>query len=286
MKRQVGIAALLAGGIAVSVTAALAQIPPAPPSVSPSRRDSTPGERRAAELRRTTGTIVGVVRDGATGRPLSQVYLSTQLMGDGTDSLGRFEIVYLDPGPQTVTTSRRDFTPAHKTITVAAGRTDTLNFTLWRAAVACCRLAGTWRGQLLLDSAGALSPKPTARRVSASIRFGDEYPNPSPRFRSTPDDPTRDEFGRFEIDFRPFFGTQVARDVTTSTYGSTGGTFLIEADGSVFAGDSVEIELIPRITHWGVSLAGRIVADSITGQWWQRAYCCGAYGHFVLRRAP
>jgi len=31
-------------------------------------------------------------------------------------------------------------------------------------------------------------------------------------------------------------------------------------------------------------ISGVYAADSVTGSWMESAYCCGASGHFVLRR--
>ncbi|HEU4880766.1 MAG TPA: hypothetical protein VFT45_00935, partial [Longimicrobium sp.] len=52
----------------------------------------------------------------------------------------------------------------------------------------------------------------------------------------------------------------------------------------VFSGDSVEITLIPRISHGGVSMEGRVRDGVVAGKWVQRAYAGGAVGTFEMRR--
>jgi hypothetical protein len=137
---------------------------------------------------------------------------------------------------------------------------------------------------MVLDSANQMAPRPTARIVEGRIIFSPTIPNPRPFDVMPPDDSAPMEYGRFYIDFRPFFGGPVARDVSTTIEGGTGGTLLKEAEGVVVTGDSVGIRLIPRMTHGSMGLAGKIRGDSIVGSWVQSAYCCGARGRFVMRR--
>lgn len=46
----------------------------------------------------------------------------------------------------------------------------------------------------------------------------------------------------------------------------------------------VTIDFIPRVSHGGVTMVGRIVDDSVRGSWHQRSYCCGAWGTFIMWR--
>jgi hypothetical protein len=90
--------------------------------------------------------------------------------------------------------------------------------------------------------------------------------------------------GRFNVNFTSFFGGQVAEDVSTSLMGPVTEGFWTEVGASIDHADSVWAEFIPRMTHGAISLAGRFARDTVTGQWYQRAYCCGAVGHFAMTR--
>jgi len=50
-------------------------------------------EQRREMLNRTTGTIVGTIREDGTNLPLEGVHVSAQYFGDETDAHGRFQIV-------------------------------------------------------------------------------------------------------------------------------------------------------------------------------------------------
>lgn len=141
------------------------------------------------------------------------------------------------------------------------------------------RLIGTWRVEFLLDSAGALSPRPTSRVVRGVLSFGSISVDSAYAWRPS-GQPGR--FGRSALDFSPFFGRPVARDVSTTVFGPFDADFLSEAIGGVWDSDSVRIKLIPRLTHGSIDLSGRLMGDSILGIWLQVAYCCGAYGRFVM----
>jgi len=55
------------------------------------------------------------------------------------------------------------------------------------------------------------------------------------------------------------------------------------AGGHEFSGDSAEVVLNPQTDHGGVTLAGRVAGDSITGTWYERREG-GSSGRFVMRR--
>jgi len=89
--------------------------------------------------------------------------------------------------------------------------------------------------------------------------------------------------GLHQVDFTPFFGGPVARDVSTSVFGD-GPDLFHEVQASIPAGDSVDITFIPRMSHGSLWLHGRIRADTIRGMWWQAMFGRGARGRFVMTR--
>jgi hypothetical protein len=250
----------------------------------------SPAELRAAQLRATTGTLVGQVTDSASGRPIAGVWVLSKYFGDVSDSAGHFRVIYLDPPRQRMRISTRGYLPREITVPIVGGRTDTLVVQLATAPAPCCKLTGTWDIEFRLEQPGALAPKPRARRAAGSIRFSPEIPDPlrglhrTAPLAGTDSTRVRREFGAFDVDFSPFFGGRLASDISTTVMGAADREFYREARGAIFNGDSVEIDLIPRISHGGVSFAGVIRGDSVSGRWEQRAYCCGAVGRFVMRR--
>jgi hypothetical protein len=141
-------------------------------------------------------------------------------------------------------------------------------------------LQGVWRLELTLDSAGASGPRPTQRIISGEIAFA-RFGGDSAYGRRAP---STDRFGRFDVDFTPFFGGRVASDVSTTIAAPFDRGLVTEATGELHSRDSVRIELIPRMSHGGLSLHGLFLGDSARGVWRLNAYCCGASGRFALRR--
>ena len=121
-------------------------------------------------------------------------------------------------------------------------------------------LVGTWDVEYTLDSAGTQAPAPPVRRIRGRLMFGEGDNTP----------------GRFAVDFAPLFGGPLITPADSSS-GS-------ELAGNLVSGDSLRIELVPRVDHGGVSMSGRIQGDSASGTWTQRAYCCGPQGHFRMSR--
>ncbi|HEY7767384.1 hypothetical protein, partial [Longimicrobium sp.] len=163
------------------------------------------------------------------------------------------------------------------------GDTLRLDVALARAPAPCCRLDGTWQVRFVMNKRGQMGPEPTDSVVEGTLTFADTLPDPwRPR---RPRDPYVHMIaGLSELDFSAFFGGRIAQDVSTTITGPTNDTFDREAVGEVFNGDSVEVDLIPRISHGGVSMWGTTDGEVIRGQWEQRAYCCGATGVFEMRR--
>jgi TonB-linked SusC/RagA family outer membrane protein len=84
------------------------------------------------------GTITGSVTDASNGRPLANVtvqVLNTQIRAL-TSAEGEYRLTGVPAGSRVVNASRIGFSPASRTVAVAAGQTATTNFTLSTAALA------------------------------------------------------------------------------------------------------------------------------------------------------
>ncbi len=244
--------------------------------------------RRQAYLRASRGGLVGRITDAGTGRPVEGVGVHTRYMGGYSDESGRYEVVYLDPGEHRVEIERRGYVPQSRTITAVAGSKRILHASLRRAAPVRLRLDGSWAARFELLDVGSDSirkaRRPTASTVAGTLWFSRSVPPPLADVPVERDRYVWTVFGRSEVDFSPFFGGAVAEDVSTTVLGPVDDSFEREVAATVFDGDSVQVSLVPRISHGGVSFAGRLHGDSIVGRWDERAYCCGASGRVVLRR--
>ena len=114
--------------------------------------------------------------------------------------------------------------------------------------------------------------------------FSEAFPDPltalgvkGPRSRDTTGGSlVRRVFGTFEIDLAPL--AAIGSDLSNSTFGPVSTGFHREATAFVFDSDSVAIALVPRMSHGGLSLAGRLLGDTLTGEWVQRRMFGGAHG--------
>jgi hypothetical protein len=243
-------------------------------------------EQRQEILARTTATIVGTVRESGTKRALEGVFVTAQYFGDLTKADGRFRIEYVDPGKVKVFTWRRDLIEASQQVVARAGRETTANLFVDAAPPACCRLAGTWSVRLMLQEPGEL-PTPRGTEVVGSITFSPDTPDPFPEARThvPADDRTLDEFGTYEIDLRPMLGADITRSTSYAIFpGRPGSDILTEAEGHVHHRNEVEIALIPRMSHGGLSLTGTIEGDEVHGTWIKRDYAPTVTGTFVMLR--
>ena len=203
-----------------------------------------------------------------------------------SDSSGWYEVSldrYMEPGWHEVNVGAPGYIEERRKAWMDRGTFDTVDLRLRRAPRPRARLEGNWSVLLRFEEKGALGPPPSKRVVVGTISFSDTFPPVWPN-RGPQDSFVTEEVGRYDIDLKSFFGAQIAKDVSSTTFGSTAGSFAVEATGSVHSYDSVTIDLIPRISHGGLSLSGRMLADSVIGKWVQRAYCCGAAGTFIMKR--
>jgi hypothetical protein len=243
-------------------------------------------EQRREMLDRTTGTIIGTVREAGTKQPLEGVFVSAQYLGDRTDENGRFRIYYIKPGDVEVTAWRRDLIETSGRIRVLATREAAIDLSMERSSTACCSLAGTWSVRLVLREPGQV-PARRATEVVGAITFSPDTADPflEARRRGPSSDPTLDEFGTYDIDLRPILGEDITSATTNTVFpGHSGSDILTEAEGFVHQGNKVEITLIPRMSHGGISLRGVITEDEVRGEWIQRDYAPTISGTFVMRR--
>jgi hypothetical protein len=247
-----------------------------PFKVDPS--DSLPAPR----WREETATLTGTVRDAETGGPL-RASVIPESAWEFTDAQGRYTADGLEPGRRTVRIEVRGFVPETQTVELARGQTTTLDVALRRAPPPCCTLEGTWRVRFVLRRRGGLERAPADSVVEGLLTFADSIPDPVGGDFALPVN-VRTEFGLSDVDFSPFFGGRIARDVSTTVMGPTGGNFARETVAQLFHGDSVDVTLIPRISHGGVSMRGRMRDGVVTGKWVQRSYGVGAAGTFQMRR--
>lgn len=262
-------------------------------AISACERQSEPSEgststTAAPEINR--GTVVGRVLDDRTSMPMPDfVVLLDDYPLAGSDSAGWYEVSldrFMEPGWHEVNVSAPGYIEERRKAWMSLGTTDTVDLRLRRAPPPVARLRGNWVVVLRFEEKGALGPAPTRRVAEGSITFADSFPPVWPNRSAIQDTFVTHEIGRYDIDLAPFFGSQIARDVSSTTFGATEGSFAVEVTGSVFSHDSISIDLVPRISHGGLSLSGRLRGDSIVGRWVQRAYCCGATGSFQMRRVP
>ncbi len=220
------------------------------------------------------------VTDAATRRPVTNAIASTMMSVAETDSLGWTCLRTFAQQAETLEFRRPGYREASLTVSGVPGQVVARDLRLERVPRPCCDLRGQWSITLLLDSRGERQ-QPKALSVTGAVNLGPRYLASQPN--DDLDSLVHVARGLHQVDFTPFFGGPVARDVTTSVFGD-GPDLLHEVEGIVVAGDSVAITFIPRMTHGSLSLYGRIRGDTIRGRWSQNMFCCGTVGRFVMTR--
>ncbi|MCC7003974.1 MAG: hypothetical protein IT357_17605, partial [Gemmatimonadaceae bacterium] len=222
-----------------------------------------------------------VVRDSLTGKPLPNVWLSDDAQFVATDAQGWACLRTLARLPESLALTREGYREAVLMLSGVAESSVRREVRMLRVDAPCCDLRGDWRIRLDLDSPSEMHPKPAGRRTVGTLRL-------ETAFQTIMGDPIVDEIvrpvtGRFDVDLAPFFGGPYAEDVSTTVFGG-GPDLLREVSALIPNTDSVYLGFIPRMSHGGLSLAGRIRNDTIRGTWVQNAYCCGATGRFEMVR--
>ena len=233
----------------------------------------------------TPPCVIGHVIDAATHRPiiLAEVRETDEDTGVArTDSTGAFAM-FAHAGILWLAASRDDYDVVKHRVELHDHKTTVVDFTLRRLPAPRCRLAGQWTVRLTLVHQQP-DVKPTAYIVSGTMLFGTTITNPLPFFINPPDDSVRMESGRFYIDLTPFLGAQVPEQVSTTVTPNGDDAFLREVVGTVFPGDTIELKLIPNISHGSIVVRGKMAGDSITGWWYEQAYGPAASGRLSMHR--
>ena len=102
-----------------------------------------------AEAQAQTGTVTGTVVDGQSGRPLLDAQVSIPGTGRGalSNSSGRYLILNVPTGQQTVVVELLGYTGQSQTVTVAAGQTANANFEVSQDAIQLEEIVVTGLGQ-------------------------------------------------------------------------------------------------------------------------------------------
>ncbi len=233
----------------------------------------------------TPPCVIGHVIDAATRRPIVSAEIGEAYEYRDfarTDSTGAFAM-FAHAGTLWLAASRDDYHVAKRRVELHDHHTTIVDFTLHRSPAPCCRLAGQWTMRLTLVHPQP-DVKPTAYIVSGRMFFGPNIANPLPYYVTTPDDTVQMESGRFDIDLTPFLGAQDPEQVSTTMTPNGEASFLRDVVGTVFPGDTIDLHLIPNISHGSIVVRGKIVGDSITGWWYEEAYGPAASGHISMHR--
>lgn len=221
------------------------------------------------------------VTDSVSGRPVANAVTYGGMTPVETDSTGWLCIRNLSQDAESLSFDRRGYRSDSIILKGVSGQVVSHELRLVRVSPPCCDLRGQWRIVFRLDSAGQFHPRPPARTATGGVNLGPRYLPAEPG--DDLDSLVRVVRGLHQVDFAPFFGGPVARDVSTTIFGN-GPDLVREVMASVPQGDSVAITFIPRMSHGSLSLRGRIRSDTIRGTWVQNAYCCGGPGEFVMTR--
>jgi hypothetical protein len=156
------------------------------------------------------------------------------------------------------------------------------------------RLTGSWAVQFRLDSMGLDGVSAQGRDVRGRIWFRPEF---TPKGEAAPSSANssaeeqeqirRLEWGRFEIDFSPYWQNGPIAPVRSTTLLGNPEEPLKEALGLVIGRDTVGILLNPHFTHGGLGLSGRFLSDSlVVGRWGIRGDTTRSGGTFEMQRDP
>jgi len=173
------------------------------------------------------------VTDAATGRPVTNAIASTMTSVAETDSLGWICLRTFAQEAETLEFRRPGYREVSVTVNGVPGQGVARDLRLERVPRPCCDLRGQWSITLQLDSRGARQPQPKALSVTGAVNLGPRY------LASEPTDDLDSLVhvirGLHQVDFTPFFGGPVGRDVSTSVFGD-GPDLVHEVAGSVPAG--------------------------------------------------
>jgi hypothetical protein len=244
-----------------------------------------PAGAQACIAGRREAALLAKVRLEPGGAPLARVEVIADIWAATTQNDGFACVRGVNPGRKRIVAWRTGFFPDSTSLVFQPGKVARITLGLRRMPPPCCHLDGSWQLQVAVDTPGELYPHPGARSVAGMVAFSPHVPNPMPRRYALDDSVVRYEFGRHAIDFSPIFGGPVAHDLSTTIFGG-GASLFFEVVGLVETGDSATLTIVPRMSHGGLSLWGRIQGDTLSGQWRQNAFRDGARGTFVMVRQP
>jgi hypothetical protein len=191
-------------------------------------------------------------------------------------------MIMIDSSIRRIGARRRGYREAWQAVVLNRPDTIIMNFELERAQPPCCTLAGSWRLALRL-----VEPVPEPGHTDSAIgtiTFADSFPAAWPE--AVRDSMVRDENGRFDLDYSALVASVGNREASTSWFGPLGPSFAKEAEAELFDHDSVSITLIPRLSHGGLTLWGRLRDRMIAGEWALNSGCCLVRGVFTMRQVP
>jgi hypothetical protein len=227
------------------------------------------------------GSLNGKVVSQETGLPLPGVFVHFDDQSEISDEAGLFTMEILNSAAITVEASRPDMITSRQFANVVSGNTTNITFRLAKAAPPCCRLEGNWHLTLVLDRGSPTVAN--AKILTGTVRFRSALWG---RFfgHVTSEIYAKNEFGDYDVDLRPFFGEDFERWVMQSE-GWGASNMLKEASGAVRSGDLVDIQFVPRLSHGGLDLDGKISKNgTIRGIWLRRSYAPTLGGHFIMTR--
>ena len=223
------------------------------------------------------------VTDAVTGKPVASAdmwLVGSSLGAAVSDTSGYACFRSLASAEDTVEVSRRGYRRQVVVARGSAGEVVRRDVRFERVAPPCCDVRGRWSITMRLETPNPYHT-PTGRTVSGEVALGAQAVAPEPDDQL--DSLVHVVRGLHQVDFTPFFGGPVAREVSTSIFGS-GPDLLREVEASVMTADSVGITFIPRMSHGSLAFSGRIRGDTIRGKWVQNAYSRGARGDFTMHR--
>ncbi|NGP90290.1 carboxypeptidase-like regulatory domain-containing protein, partial [Fodinibius halophilus] len=232
-----------------------------------------------------TGAVRGIVTD-STGKPLSNVHVSAAYYGDTTDRNGEFQIDMLEPGIHVVEAWRRDLITEKLNIKIEKN-TKEVQLRMHRATEACCMLDGRWEITLIVYNDMRKDANSEGKGVKGTILFSQNYKIQLVSKRG-PSDPTLDEFGKYNIDLTSILGKNFTSATTNTIFaGPDSSDILTEVHGYISSANEVRINLIPRMSHGGISMEGKITGNKlINGTWHKRDFATKVTGHFIMKRLP
>lgn len=227
-------------------------------------------EERKARFAKERGTLKGTVIEKVSKKPLENVGVSTQYVGDQTDKEGNFSVINLNPGITEITIWRPDLKSEKFDAKIIAGEVTKVTLEVEYAPLPCCLLYGEWEIELQLK----IDEKNLTTK--GIVIFNEKRENSGSILH---------EYGKYNIKLSELFGEDELK-ATSNTFfkGKNKIDPMTEVLGYVYNNNHVEIIFIPRSSHIGLSLNGSIDGNTLTGEWVKREYAPKYWGTFTMKR--